>query len=329
MADPTLGTLLSVTLLVSVLRVSMPYLLGALGGAFSERSGIINIGLEGMMLFGAFGYVLGAHAAAESGAGASWAATAGVLCGVGMGVLLGALHGVVCITWRGNQIISGLAINLVALGATRLLLRVVFGTSSNSSGVASLGAVEVFDPASAAGPLNALVHPLVLAAPVIVIAAWGLLFHTRFGLRLRTAGEHPLAAETLGIRILRYRWAGVLLSGALAGLAGVWLSGDQGRFVHEMTGGRGYIALAVMILGKWHPAGIFGGALLFGGAEALSDRLQTLGGVSLPLVGMIAPPNELVQMIPHLVTLVALASVIGKSRAPEALGRPYRPGGGA
>jgi simple sugar transport system permease protein len=290
----------------AALRISVPYALAALGAAFSERGGVINIGLEGMLLNGALAYTLAAY-----WTGDPWA---GVLAAALAGGLTAALHAVVTIRYRADQITSGLGINLLAVGLTKFILKEVFHSSSNSSRVAGLPQWTWFGLAR--GPLlETLVGtPLVLFTVVLVVLGQWALFRTPWGLRLRSVGEHPEAAATLGLSVPWLRTSGVLLSGMLSGLGGAWLASEQHCFTDGMTGGRGYIALAAMIVGKWNPLGGAAACLLFGAAEALQIALQ---GTRFP--------NELLQMLPYVATMVVLAGFIGRARPPRADGIPYDP----
>jgi len=290
----------------AALRISVPYSLAALGACFSERGGVINIGLEGMMMIGALGFTLGTY-----WTGSPWL---GVGAAIVAGVLTGALHALVTVRFRADQITSGLGINLLAAGLTKFVLTLVFHSSSNSSRVAGLPSWDLLGLSRlpALGPV--LATPLVVLAAVLVAMGQWLLFRSVFGLRLRSVGEHPEAAATLGLSVPRYRTLGVLLSGALASLAGAWLASEQHSFTDGMTNGRGYIALAAMIVGKWSPLGAAAACLLFGAAEALQITLQGSGF-----------PNELLQMLPYLVTMLALAGFIGRAVPPRAVGVPYDP----
>lgn len=296
-------TLLGVAFAMQIVRISVPYALAALGGTFSERGGVVNIALEGTMLCGAFGFVLGSHLGGPA---------AGLLLGLGCGIGVASLLGLAAIRFRADPIVAGVAINLLAVGATRFALKLIWDSSSNS---ARVPAVEPL--AGGEGALGALLetatHPLVLAALALVVGAHVVLFRTRFGLRLRACGEHPAAARSLGVPVLRTRWAGVLLAGALAGLAGVWLASEQHQFTDQMTGGRGYIALAAMIVGRWRPSLAAAACLLFGGAEALQIALASQG------VGL---PTQLLQTLPYLLTILAVVGFIGRARPPAALGEP-------
>ena len=290
----------------ATLRISVPYALAALGAAFNERAGVINIALEGMMLNGALAYVLGAWAT-----GNAWV---GVACAIGAGVATAALHALVTVLARADQITSGLGINLLAAGLTRFVLTAVFHSSSNSARVVSPSPLPIpgLGALPALGPV--LSEPLVLLALALIVAGQWVLFHSVFGLRVRVVGERPEAAAALGLSVPRLRTAAVLLSGALAGLGGAWLASQQHSFTEGMTGGRGYIALAAMIVGKWTPVGGALACLLFGAAEALQIGLQGSGF-----------PGELLQMLPYLVTMLVLAGFIGRAVAPRAIGIPFDP----
>jgi simple sugar transport system permease protein len=291
------GALLSLGFLAAVVRISVPYALAALGGTLSERSGVINIALEGMLLVGAFAAVLGAHASAS--------ALGGIAAGVAAGAALAALYALLVVRFPGDQIVCGVAVNLFADGATRFLLKATFDSSSNSPRVEALGRFV------ATGLGGTLTNPLVIATVALIALAHVLVYRTPLGLRIRAVGEHPDAAGSLGVSVRRVRVAAVVLGGALAGLGGAWLAVEQRQFVAGMSNGRGYIALAAMIFGKWRPAWAALACLLFGAAEATQIALQAAG------VGV---PPWLVQMLPYVVTLVTLAGVIGRSAAPAALG---------
>jgi simple sugar transport system permease protein len=292
--------------LAAAIRISVPYALAALGASINERGGVINIALEGMMLHGALAYTLGAY-----WTGSAWI---GVAAAMLAGILTGALHALVTVRLRADQITSGLGINLLAVGLTKFVLKAVFESSSNSSRVAGLPEwrLPLLSGVPALGPV--LSTPLVLITAALVVGGQWLVFRSVFGLRLRVMGERPEAAAALGLSVERVRGAGVLISGALAGLAGAWLASEQHSFTDGMTGGRGYIALAAMIVGKWSPLGAAAACLLFGGAEALQISLQGS-----------AFPSELLQMMPYLVTMLALAGFIGRAVAPRAIGIPYDP----
>ncbi len=292
----------------AALRISVPYALAAMGSALSERGGVICIALEGLMLNGALAYTLGAYA--------SNSAWLGIACALAAGLLTAWLHAEATVRFRADQITTGIGINLLAAGLTRFVLVQVFHSSSNSPRVPGLPELPLGPLAKLPALGDLLASPLVLVTLALVALVQVLLFRTVFGLRLRAMGERPEAAATLGLSVTRYRFAGVLLCGALASLGGAWLASEQHSFTDGMTGGRGYIALAAMIVGKWNPVGAAAACLLFGAAEALQITLQGS-----------AFPSELLQGLPYLVTMLALAGFIGRAVAPRADGVPYEPDG--
>jgi len=294
----TLSAISYIALVALTIRISIPYVLAAVGGTFSELGGVTNIALEGIILNGALCAVLGAHFT-----GNAWL---GLLCAVAGGMFTALVHGVVSIKYRANQIISGLAVNLFAIGITKFVLKLVFHSSSNSSRIEGLPMLHL--------PLLGAVSPILIIAVIIVAVSRPVVFKTVFGLRLRAVGENPAAAESLGVNVSNIRYAGVLISGALAGLAGAWLSLDQHQFTDGMSGGRGYIALAAMIFGKWNPYSAALAGLLFGFADAIQIQLQTAG---------IQIPTQFIQMIPYLLTIIILAGAIGRAIPPAADGIPY------
>jgi simple sugar transport system permease protein len=290
----------------ATLRITVPYALAAMGGALSERGGVVCLALEGIMLHGALAYVLGAHATGDP-----WF---GLLCAVLAGVATAALHALVTVAFRADQITSGIGLNLLAAGLTRFVLVTVFHSSSNSPRVAGLPDLPLGPLARipALGPL--LATPLVpLTLALVPLTVW-LVFRTPFGLRLRATGELPAASAALGLSVGRIRFLGVALCGALTGLAGAWLASEQHSFTDGMTSGRGYIAIAAMIVGKWHPGGAATACLLFGATEAAQIALQGS-----------AFPSALLQALPYAVTMLALAGFIGRATPPRALGTPYDP----
>jgi general nucleoside transport system permease protein len=288
-----IATILSLGFAAAVVRITVPYALAALAGTLSERSGVINIALEGLLLIGAF--------TATIGAWAGHSAIAGILGGVAGGAAFGALYALMVVTLRGDQIVCGVALNLLADGLTRFLLKATFDSSSNSPRIDAWGNVGT--------RLIALTVGLVALFHVVV-------YKTPFGLRLRAVGEHPEAAASLGIKPARIRWAALVVAGALAGLGGAWLAADQRQFVAGMSNGRGYIALAAMIFGAWRPVRAAAACLLFGLAEAMQIALQAAG------VGV---PGWAVQMLPYVLTMITLAGFIGRSHAPRALGKVDAP----
>ncbi len=286
------ANLLSIAFLVQVLRITVPYAMAALGGVMSERSGVIDIALEGKLLLGAFTATLGAYYTGSIAIGA--------LCGIAGGVATGALYALVVVRFRADQIVAGVAINMMAYGLTRYLLRIPFGSTANSARTVGFGGA-VWG------------NWLFWAVCFLVVVVYVGYAHTRFGLRLRACGEHPEAAITAGVSVTRVRWIAVMSAGGLAGLGGAWMSLSLGSFAAEMSAGRGYIALAAVIMGRWHPLAAVASCLLFGFADAMQLQLQTHAfGV----------PSELVETFPYLLAMVALAGLMGRSRAPAALGEP-------
>ncbi len=293
----------------STLAMATPLALGALGGTFSERTGVVNIAMEGIMLVGAF---FGVMAAASS-----HSAWVGLLAGVVAGGLISLALAWPAVRLQSDQVILGMAINLFAAGLTAFLLNTVYGFGGTPISTPQLPQLTI--PilnnipflGAVLGQQNVVVYLMIL----LVIIGHFFLFHTNLGLRMRAVGEHPEAADTVGINVVRIRYFGVLIGGMMSGLAGVYLSiGMLNSFEVNMTDGRGYIALAAMIFGKWTPFGSLGAALLFGFATAVSFSLQNYG-VSANLIGI----------LPYALTIVALTGVIGRSKAPAADGLPYEP----
>ena len=316
-----IATLLST--LDATLRVSTPLILCAMAGLFSERSGIIDISLEGKMLSAAF--AAGALAAVT---GSAWAALSGAIV---VSILLSLLHGFACITNRGDQVVSGLAINVLASSLTIVLgiawfsqggqtpalssesrfMPIEFSWADTVSGIPYIG--EFLK--TVINGHNLLVYVALLAVPV----TWWIVYKTRFGLRLRAVGENPLAVDTAGISVSWLRYKAVMIAGALCGIAGTYLAiAQNAAFAREMTAGQGYIALAAMIFGKWRPVPALLACLMFGFLDAVSIRLQ---GVELPVVGEV--PVQFIQALPYILTVVLLAGFIGKAVAPKAIGVPF------
>jgi simple sugar transport system permease protein len=249
------------------------------------------------MRTGAFAAALGSFYS-----GSAWV---GVLCGAVAGLAAGLLHALASVRYKADQIVVGIALNLLAVGATRFFLRLAFDSSSNSPRTPGFGAT------GGATSLGAFLNPLVWMGLLSVPLVAFLVYRTPFGLRLRAAGEKPEAAASLGVAVGRVRWAAVALSGVLAGLGGVYLALDQHQFTDEMTAGRGFIALAAVIFGRWNPLRAGLACLLFAAAEALQIRLQVANAL----------PSQFVAMIPYVLTVVALAGVVGRSTPPAALGK--------
>jgi len=285
-------TIEPVVFLLQVLRIWVPYGLTSVGATFSERGGVINLALEGLILAGAFGAAVGQHLTGSAALGI----VAGILCGLCVALL----HSFITITLKADQIVSGIALNILVMGATRFGLKMLFGSSMNSDRIDGTGiSLVLFDP-------------LFLIALASVIIGQFVMFRTPFGLRLRSAGESAETVAAAGVSVPGIRYAGVLISGVLASLAGVFLAYQQHSFTDNMSAGRGYIALAAMIIGKWNPVGAALASLMFAAAEALEMWLQT---------GFI--PSQLIQALPYVVTLLVLAGFVGKARAPKQVGVPY------
>ena len=309
-------------ILDSAVRLMTPLLLACLAGLFSERSGIFDIGLEGKMLIAAFA------------AGAAGAMTGNLWLGLGAAVVasgaLALIHGATAITFRGNQLISGVAINFLASGLTVLLGQSWFGlggrTPSLEAGARfqpiTLPFAEALRGVPVLGPFYAEVvsgHTLlVYVALALVPATWWLLYRTRFGLRLRAVGDNPASVDTAGVSVVRLRWTAVLITGALCGLAGAYLAaGLSAGFVKEMTAGRGYIALAALIFANWRPWRALGATFLFGLMEAVANRYPEID------LGPVTVPSMFMQALPYILTVVILAGFIGRATPPRAGGEPY------
>ena len=291
--------------LAATLRVATPLVLAAMGGLFSEKSGIIDVGLEGKMLMAAF-FAAATAAVTDS----AWL---GLLAGIVAAEALALLHGFACITWRGNQVVSGVAINILAAGLTVVLGTAWFNRGGQTPALEGAGRLRpLFLPG--AGD-NILVYVALLSVPL----TWWIIERTRFGLRLRAVGEMPLAVDTAGISVPWLRYRAVLLCGLFSGLAGAYLSiAENAEFSRDMTAGQGFIALAAIIFGKWRPFPAFGACLLFGLLDEVAIRLQ---GVRVPGVGEV--PVQLIQALPYLLTMFLLAGFIGRAVAPRAVGVPY------
>jgi simple sugar transport system permease protein len=286
------------TFLLQVIRIAVPYLLAAAGGVMSERVGIIALGLEGLLLSGAFGAALGSYFGHTP-----WA---GVLGALMAGALVSTVLAITTIRYRANQVVVGVAINLIVVASTRYFLRLIFDSSSNSPRVPGFGG-----EGSSAALLASFTNPVVwiglLALPVL---GW-VLAHTPFGLRVRAVGEKPEAVASLGVAVTPLRVQGLFLAGAFASLGGAYLALDQHQFTDGMSAGRGFIALAAVIFGRWQPRRVAVACLLFAGAETLQIQLQ----------GAQLIASQFVEMIPYLLTIVALAGLVGRSVAPAALGK--------
>jgi ABC-type uncharacterized transport system permease subunit len=291
-----MAEIFTIALIWSTIRLSTPLIFAALGGLFSERSGVINIALEGMMLAGAF-----TAAAVTYAVGNPYV---GLLAGMLAGTLIAAIHAVACIRYKADQVVTGTAINILMIGMPAFLSGAFFLSSGSTPQI----------------PKEHLIPQLPWLIVALVPLTWYVLYKTPFGLRLRSVGENPEAADAAGVPVARMRYFGVLLSGALAGIGGAYLSiGQSSLFTRNMTSGRGFIALAALIFGKWRPFQTLLACLLFGFTEAISIQMQ--GVVKLPSGEDI--PVQFIQMVPYILTIIVLAGFIGSSRPPKSLGIPY------
>jgi general nucleoside transport system permease protein len=292
-----MNEIFNVALVFSAIRLATPLVLAAIGGLYSERSGVINIALEGIMLAGAF-----TAAAITYYAGNPFV---GLAAGMLAGVAVAAVHAVACIRFEANQVVTGAALVILLTGTPALLSGAFFLSSGSTPQI----------------PKEQLIPytPIVLAFVVVVPLTYYVLYHTPFGLRLRAVGENPEAADAAGVNVKLMRYTAVLISGALAGIGGAYLSiGQSSLFTRNMTSGRGFIALAALIFGKWRPVQTTLACLLFGFTEALAIQLQGVrfGGEEIP--------NQFIQIIPYVLTIVVLAGFIGQARPPRAIGIPYQ-----
>jgi simple sugar transport system permease protein len=290
--------MMAIAFLLQTLRIAVPYLLAAAGGVLSERVGVIALGLEGLMLSGAFGAALGAYYGDSA-----WVGLAGALAA---GAVMTTILAVATLRFRANQVVVGVAINLIVVAGTRYFLRLIFDSSSNSPRVAGFGGEGVSN-----AMLASFTNPVVWIGLVTLPALGWVLYRTPFGLRVRAIGEKPEAAASLGVNVMRLRVLGLYIAGAMAALGGAYLALDQHQFTDGMTAGRGFIALAAVIFGRWQPVRVAVACLLFAAAETLQIQLQ----------GAQLVPSQFVEMIPYVLTIIALAGLVGRSTAPAALGK--------
>ncbi len=313
----TIGQLINTTLVFSTALI-----FASLGGIFSERSGVINIGIEGFMVFGAFAAAIATYYAEDAGMGAA-SPYIGLLAAVVLGIITSLIHAVASITFKADQTISGIVINFLAAGSTLYLVRLLFDGQGETPLLQ-----EVFQKTNFFGlsdiPFigNVLFHhyPTTYLAIILVFVAYYVLFKTPFGMRLRAVGEHPSAADTVGVKVKRMRYTGVMMSGALAALGGATITlTTTSMFAHNTISGQGFIAIAAMIFGKWNPIGAFGAAILFGLSQAFGSYVQLFDWSQ-------NVPQEFIYMLPYVLTVIVLVAAVGRSSAPSALGEPYDPG---
>ncbi|MEM7056692.1 MAG: ABC transporter permease [Pseudomonadota bacterium] len=310
-------------ILDGTLRLATPLILCAMAGLVSERSGVIDIGLEGKLLAGAF-----AAAATASLTGSPWLGLGAAMC---LSVIFALIHGFACITHRGEQIISGVAVNILAAGLTVVVGIALFRQGGQTPGLGpderfgsiTLPGAEMFYDVPILGPFYGELisghNLLVYIALAVVALVWWMLYRTTFGLRLRAVGEAPAAVDTAGVSVVWLRYRAVIIAGILCGIAGAYLSTAHGAgFVRDMSAGKGFIALAAMIFGKWRPGLALLACLLFGFLDTVAPRLQ---GVELPLIG--EAPVALIPVLPYIFTVILLAGFFGRAVPPKSLGTPY------
>jgi general nucleoside transport system permease protein len=296
--------------LISTISMATPILLAALGELLVEQSGVINIGIEGAMLAGAFFALAAAYF--------SGSLALGVLAGIAAGIAINAMLAALAVNLAVNQVVAGTALDILALGLTGVFYRRFFGITGRAFMVKPFPALALapLDRIPLIGPALFRQNALVYFAFGLVPALWWIVTRTRYGLRLRAAGERPEAADALGLGVYAIRWQALIASGALTGLAGAYLTlAYAGTFVENISAGRGFVALAVVILGRWNPWGLAAASVLFGAAMALQFGLQALGT---------ALPYQFFLALPYALTLAVLAVVGGQAAAPSALGEPYR-----
>ncbi|MGC8202149.1 ABC transporter permease [Aliiroseovarius sp. PTFE2010] len=310
-----------IQILDSTVRLATPLLLACLAGLFSERSGVVDIGLEGKMLAAAF--LSGAVAAVT---GSIWL---GLLAGIVGALFISSLHGLASITFKGDQLISGVALNFLAAGLTVVIGQSWFHLGGRTPSLSGGGRFEPitlpFAQALADVPILGPIYSELISGHTILVyvslamvpLSWWLLYRTRYGLRLRAVGENPSAVDTSGVSVARMRWSAIVIAGILTGLAGTYLASLAAGFVKDMTAGRGYIALAALIFAKWRPWYALFACMLFGFLEAVGNRYQSIE------LGSFVVPVQFMQALPYILTVVILAGFIGKAIPPRAGGQPY------
>lgn len=313
----TLAQLLNITLVFST-----ALMFTSLGGIFSERSGVINIGLEGLMISGAFASAITAYYLEQAGL-ASIGPWVALLAAMAFAMIFALLHAVASITFKANQVVSGVVINLLSLGLTVFLVKVLFEGSGETKtirqAIFSKWEIPILSDIPFLGYGLFTAYPTTYIAIILVFVAYYVLWKTPFGLRLRSVGEYPSAADTLGINVTKMRYIAVLISGALGGLGGATITlTTTANFTHNTISGQGFIALAAVIFGKWHPFGILGATMFFGMATGLKNFIQFYDWSK-------NIPNEFIYMIPYVLTILVLAGFVGRATAPSALGEPYDP----
>lgn len=312
MLGEILATIFDLQTLNAAIRLSTPIALAAMGGTFSERAGIINIGLEGMLLTGAFAGALGSYVTGS--------AVFGLLFAMVAGALIAVVHSVFTVEFQANHVVAGVGINIFAAGMTTWLMQVIWGSKGTTPAVARVEVITIplLSDIPVVGPVLGVQSPFVYLMLALIVGGWILLFKTPLGLRIRMTGENPEAADTLGINVRATKHFSVILGGVLCGVGGAYLSiGSLGRFSNGMSAGRGFMGLAANIFGQWNPFGGLGASMLFSYADAVQIRLQGLE---------IALPHNIIQMLPYALTVLILAGGMVRSRPPAALGNSYRSG---
>ncbi|QDY86119.1 ABC transporter permease [Paenibacillus polymyxa] len=312
----TLGELIHTTLVFATAII-----FASLGGVFSEKSGVTNLGLEGLMVFGAFAAGVGGFYAEQAGLGGTSAAWVGVLSAAVFGILVSLIHAVASITFKADQVISGIVINFLAAGSTLYMVKLLFEGDGDTGRIQGFNEISIpyLVDIPIAGKALFQAYPTTYLAILLVIIGYFTLYKTPFGLRLRSVGEHPGAADTVGIKVNRLRYIGVMISGALAGIGGATITlTTTNMFSHNTVSGQGYIAIAAMIFGKWNPLGAFGAAVFFGFSQAIRNYVQLFAWSQ-------SIPQEIIFMLPYLLTIIVLVAAVGRSRAPAALGQLYDP----
>jgi ABC-type uncharacterized transport system permease subunit len=318
------GLLIAENLVHDTIVFSTALIFAALGGMYSERSGVVNIALEGMMIVGAFtGAVVTYFMQDVFPSPSTVAPWIGFLAAIVAGAIFALPHAVASISLKADQVVSGVALNFLAAGLTVYLTKIIFngsGQTTTLSAVFKKWSVPFLSDIPFFGHAVFEAYPTSYVAFLLVAVSWYVLFKTPFGLRLRAVGEHPRAADTLGINVKRMRYTAVMISGALAAMGGATIAlTTTSNFSHNTVSGQGFIALAALIFGKWHPAGAMGAALFFGIAQAIKSLVQVFG-----LTAYV--PIEFIFMLPYILTILVLAGVVGRSNAPAALGKPYETG---
>ena len=310
-------------LLHNTIVFSTALIFAALGGLFSERSGVVNIALEGLMIVGAFTSAVVTYFADIYLNGSSWAPWIGFITAAIVGILFSLLHAAASVTFKADQVVSGVALNFLAAGATVYLVKIIFdgaGQTKTLHNVFSKYAIPYLSDIPYLGKAIFTAYPSSYVAFIVVGLAYYILFKTPFGLQLRSVGEHPRAADTMGINVYKMRYYGVMISGALAALGGATIAlTTTSNFSHNTISGQGFIALAALIFGKWHPVGVMGAALFFGVAQALNSLVQVLGFTKYI-------PVDFIFMLPYILTILVLAGVVGKAVGPKSAGKAYETG---